>query len=152
MIVYIMVGPPCSGKSTLAKILAAESNTIRINRDDLRSMTKGRYVFGDRKVESIINTITIRAVEHCVKNRIDVILDATHCKLKYIQEIKDELSFYSTHNIQIKYVVCDEPLWKLKIRNIWRYIKTGIWIPVDVIKSMYKSFQEVKDKINNNEI
>ncbi len=150
MTLYIMVGPPLSGKSTIAKRLAQGKNILRINRDELRIMLKGKYVNGNPLVESVINAFTRYLIVRCILSGEDLIIDATHCKEKYINDIKDDIP--KDQDCIIKYIVCDEPLWKLKYRNIIRYIKTGIWIPVQVIENMHHTFQSVKLKIANNEI
>lgn len=151
MIIYIMVGPPCSGKTTLAKeILNYNDNIIRVNRDELRTMLKGKYVNGDYYVESLINILYKEFLRLACNSRRDILIDATHCKIKYINDIKKMLP--ENCNITIKYMVCSEPIWKLKIRNILRYFKTGVWIPNKVIVDMYNNSKAVESAINNNEI
>jgi predicted kinase len=143
-----MIGPPCSGKTTLAKtMIEYDRSILRVNRDELRIMIKGKYVVGDKVVEQMINDITRSSIEFASMMNRDVIIDATNCTVRAINDVKR----YAP-NATFKYVLCDEPLWKLKLRNIIRFYRTKIWIPTKVINSMYTNFQTLKEKINNNEL
>jgi predicted kinase len=151
MIIYIMVGAPCSGKTTLAKkMLEYDNNIIRVNRDELRVMLKGRYVVGDYYIESVINKLTEDVVGLACIARKDILIDATHVKVRYINDIKKMIPEFC--NYTIKYVVCDEPLWRLKLRNVLRYLRTGMWIPNKVLTNMYHNSRLIQSKINSNEI
>lgn len=144
-VVYVMVGPPCSGKSTFAKEIAKDRSFIRLNRDELRIMFRGRYSFGENYIESLVNDAIKFIGNKALEDGKIVVLDATHCKMKYINDVK---SIFPEDTIY-KYVVFDIPYWKQRWRNFWRYIKTGIWIPKEVSKVMHNSFQKVKEEIKN---
>lgn len=147
-----MVGPPCSGKTTKAKRLAKASDRfIRVNRDELRTMMRGHYVCDDLYVEKTINLITEQMIQLACASLKNVIIDATHCKVRYINDIKRMIP--EGCPVEFKYVLAENlPLWILKLRNIKRYIQTGVWIPKKVMENMYHNFQLIRQKIINNEI
>lgn len=146
-----MVGPPCTGKSYLAKRMARENNhMIRVNLDDLRTMLNGKYVFNNRVVENTASMIQRTVVEYALANEHDVIVDATHLKEKWIKKTLDVIPEGSHH--QVEYLVCEAPYWKQRWRNFWRWLKTGIWIPSEVAKNMNTNFSVMKQKIDNKQI
>lgn len=135
--IWIMCGPPCSGKSTYAKELAKGKDCIRVNRDELRIMIKGHYVCNNTIAEKIINKLIHIMIDEAILNNQDIVVDATHCKFSYMKDILDS---YGTI-CPFKVVLFDVPTWKLKMRNVLRYMKTGIWIPTKVIDNMVKNFK-----------
>jgi predicted kinase len=98
----LIKGLPGSGKSTLAKALVAESNgtVVRVNRDDLRMMTFGKYVLDNpREQEPLITKMQEAMVRATLRAGISVIVDDTNgnahfreawvrlaeqCKAKYV--------------------------------------------------------------------
>jgi predicted kinase len=147
MVVYILVGPPCSGKSTAAKQLCVEDpNIIRVNRDELRIMLKGRYTVGNRLVEACTTNIVRHTIDTVLRSGNDLVVDATHCKMKYIQDILEMIP--TDVDCVVKYILFDVPYWKQRWRNFWRWVKTGIWIPSNVSKAMDKNFKEVKKQLS----
>lgn len=76
----LTVGLPGSGKSTWAREWVAEdpSRRARVNRDDLRTMLRGKLVWGDRDLEeqvTIVQHISIRAL---LLRGISVVVDDTN--------------------------------------------------------------------------
>ena len=138
--IWVLIGPPCAGKSTYANKLARDKNYIRINRDDFRKMIKGSYDFKDQPVERIINRMTHEIINDAELNNRNVIIDATHCKWSYIREL------FENHKENKNFVIVffNIPLWKLKYRNIIRFFKKGIWIPIKVIDNMYVNYLNLK--------
>lgn len=149
--VYIMVGPPCAGKSTAAKYMARnDKGIVRVNRDELRTMLRGMYSYGEKFVESLVTLIERQVVYNATGAGIDVIVDATHCTTKSINKIKDMV--HEGEDVNFKYLLCIVPYWRQRWRNFWRYLKEDIWIPSDVSKSMTKNFHEIKGIIERGEI
>lgn len=145
-----MVGPPLSGKSTIAKkIVKADHNYVRVNRDDLRFMLRGKWT-QEKTIEYLVNLVTEMIIKSSIKLGMSVIVDATHCKAKYIYAIKDLVP--KDADVQIEYIVCDIPYWKQRLRNIWRNIKHRIWIPKHCSINMHKHFQHIKGLIDRGEI
>lgn len=82
----IIKGLPGSGKSTLAKALVAESNgtIIRVNRDDLRMMTFGKYVLDNpREQEPLITKMQEAMVRAALRADVSVILDDTNGNARF---------------------------------------------------------------------
>lgn len=132
--IILLIGPPCSGKSTWAKKYISENqDTVRINRDSLREMFKGKYKF-DKTIESLTTRVSVSIIKAAGAVNKNIVLDNTHCKNSYIIEMMNQFPGYK---FTLKFFV--EPLWKLKFRNIVRYIKTGVWIPPTVIENMEKN-------------
>jgi len=55
--------------------------------------------------------------------------------------IKENSTNYTCSVVEIKRF--DIPLWKAHYRNIMRYLKTGKWIPIKVMNSMYKNYKNL---------
>jgi predicted kinase len=142
--IIFLIGPPCSGKSTYAKKLAQLPDHFRVNRDDLRIMLKRKGPIG-RLGEKIGVLMMEKGIESIINSGLNlgVVIDNTHCKLSYLNEVKQK--YGSKADIQI--VLFDQPLWKLHFRNVWRCIKTRVWIPSHVINIMYDNFRIVKRQL-----
>jgi tRNA uridine 5-carbamoylmethylation protein Kti12 len=137
-VIYILVGPPCSGKTTEAKkMLADQTNLLRVNRDSYRYMLRNEG-YCNYNVENIITGLQDRAIDKALEGGYDVIIDNTHCKPKYISDL--------TKKYADKAAICvytfKASLLRLRFRNIVRYLKTGVWIPDHVLVSMQKGFKE----------
>jgi len=139
MTIKFLIGPPCSGKTTWCKQHLKSCSYIRVNRDELRIMLKGRYVVGNKVVESICNDLVIDSIYRAYKNNTSIIIDATHCKFKYITDIQSKINL---DNVSYSYTIFKVPYWKQRYRNFFRYLRTGIWIPKEVSKNMNKNFNE----------
>lgn len=129
--IIITVGPPLAGKSTWAKrFVRTNPEYVRVNRDDLRYMLRSSLKVG-QQLEDVITGISSYIILKALFNKKSIVLDNTHCKNKYIEDI---CSKFPNEEYIVKYFV--EPIWKLKLRNILRWIKTGKWIPPHVIDQM----------------
>ena len=136
---YIMVGPPASGKSTFARKL----NLPILSCDQLRIDFFGKdYKFSKEKEEIIWD---------CFYERIKLfndsfVIDNTNCRKVYIDRILEILP----KHFEVEYVLFDKPLWLLYIRNYWRWLWTGKFVPNDVIRNMQKNFRnECKNYIKS---
>lgn len=145
--IEILCGIPCSGKSTYADKQITKNlklDTTVISRDTIRDRVYGLRYKPDFKREQ---EITIRFNESLaiwleMPGINKIILDNTHCKEAYIDSIIDK--YKGSYNIVITYF--DIPLWRAKLRNYIRYIKTGKWIPNDVMNSMYNNYNKINRK------
>lgn len=141
----ILVGIPCSGKSTWANRLFANPflSTVVLSRDNIRKLEFGSNYIQSFAGEIIITKKYNKSLDLWLINpKIDrIILDNTHCREKYIDEIISKYSKSSDCYIKIRYFECS--LIKSYIRNVIRYIKTRRWIPFKVIKQMKKSFDSI---------
>lgn len=83
--VIVTRGLPGSGKSTWAKAWVAEDpdNRVRINRDDIRFASFGKYWGVD---EDYVSAVEMAAVKAAIKAGKDVVIDATHLKAAYVKK------------------------------------------------------------------
>ncbi len=107
MKVYVTIGLPGSGKSTWAKNIAkSDDNIVIINRDGLRSMIRGEYVF-DVRYERLIKEATDDMIMRSLESGFDVIIDETHIRKDRRQEIIDivrDFDEYSSCKTEVVYV------------------------------------------------
>lgn len=139
--IILLCGIPCSGKTTWTKqYLKDNTNTIRVNRDDLRVMLRDQG-FVDKPLEDIISAVQSLIVCEAQVEKIDVIIDATNCKLKYLQSWVD--TFEHIFDIRVKLFEIDRG--EAYSRNSKRY-QDGIQslVPINVIDNMYNNLQELK--------
>lgn len=142
--IQILVGIPCSGKSTYASIInnTFHLNTYIISRDKTREAFFGKRYKQNNKQEIFISKQNTKALVFYLMRGDNVILDNTHCKEKYIDEIINK--YGKDNKIEIKFF--DIPLWKAHYRNIIRYFKTGKWIPIKIMNNMYKNYKQINRK------
>jgi predicted kinase len=132
----ILVGPPCSGKSTWSKDYVDKNpKTLRFNRDDLRMMLKGTMNLAGLD-ESVITRMIQCGIWEGLENSRDIIIDQTNCRLKYIVNFIEDFGDIA----EIKIKVFEQPISELKKRNQLRSIETHIPpIPDYVIERMMQS-------------
>lgn len=136
-LIYIMIGPPCSGKTTLAKRMSLDPNNVRISREDLRSMIRGHFT-GETQVEDLVSYIVDKTLGKALEMRRNAILDQTNCKYRRLSSLEAQLK---DQGWTIRRIVLDIPYWKQRWRNFWRWVHTGNWIPRKVAQSMDKNFR-----------
>jgi len=142
-IIEILVGIPCSGKSTYAMDNIRWVNK-RVSRDDIREsdVFNQPYKFSSRNEEEVTKIFNREFESYLLMEDIEtIILDNTHCKESYIDKI---ISNNLTSIIIVKFF--DISLCKAHYRNIVRYFKTGKWIPINVMNSMYKNYNKINKK------
>lgn len=137
--IQILSGPPGSGKTTYANyLLSIDSSYVRVNRDDLRKMLKDAYVLDD-KLEIVLNKVQEQTISALLEKGYNIILDNTYCKIRYINQIIN--SFASIADVELVLIEPELSLEDLKQRNRSREKV----VPEEVVESMYKSFQVVKN-------
>lgn len=150
LVLIILCGIPCSGKSTWTESMInrlyehyGSAPVIVISRDEIREslfdMSKYRYdnerekLVTDRFYKQLSQAVTLK---HAV-----IILDNTHVKPArinvYLQSFKSMID-NKTMKVYVKFF--DIPLWKAKLRNIWRNFRTGKHIPNSVMNAMYSNY------------
>ncbi len=133
--INILVGIPASGKSTWSKdFIRNNPDWVRINRDDYRFMLRNES-FCEPKVEDMITKLVFNATREALKKKLNVILDATHVRVKYIEQIIEEFKYEA----DIKYQVFDISVSKAIERDNARDKKVG----EEVIKNMFKNYQDL---------
>jgi predicted kinase len=131
----ILSGIPCSGKSRFVKNYAHSYCVISC--DNLRG---NNYIFSKENEDEIWNKF------YDILNTAytNIIIDNTNCKQIYIDKIKKNLNKDFNWNIVV--IRFDISLRKAKIRNIFRYLKTGKYIPNEVMNNMYKNYNKLWKK------
>lgn len=146
--IIVLVGPPNSGKTTWSKdFMNKNKDYAKVSRDDFRQSLFGSWVIS-KNMEKVITDIHNQTVSSLIKNGINVILDNTHCKMKYIQEIID--IFGSECDIIFKMFDIDSHT--LHARNEYRGRVDGKYIPDTVMDNMIKNFNELKETFNFKDI
>lgn len=138
--IEILVGIPCSGKSSyVAKKLSLGEN-ISLSRDEYRLHYLPKNYKHNFKGEELITKLYDLDLQNLVAGgNYDIILDNTHCKEKYIDEIIKKYS----NDINVKIRFFDISLIRAHVRNILRYLKTSKWIPITIINNMYKNYNKI---------
>lgn len=91
--IKILIGIPASGKTTWSKdFVRSNDNWTRVSRDDFREMLKNSGVV-ENKVENIINELVNSTIEQSLLKKMNVIVDNTNLKEKYIQDIIEKFKY-----------------------------------------------------------
>lgn len=115
--IKVLVGLPGSGKSTWALDWAQNNpDWIRVNRDDFRFMLKG-LPFLDSKAETAITKMMTDAIETAILAGYNVIVDNTHCRLKYINELVKRFGEMATIEFQYFDVSAEECIRRDSLRE-----------------------------------
>lgn len=144
--VLIITGISGSGKSTFAKQFCNENpNWLRINRDELRksilTINLNEYWQGDnnfkQRVEALVNEMQNTTMRHALKRGWNVVIDNTHVKLAYINQLIKQLSDFE---IEIRFKLIDTPLEESIERDKSRLDQAG----EEVIREQYSRLQILK--------
>lgn len=132
--VLILRGPPASGKSTYAKSLV-DKGWHRVNKDEIRHMINNYKL--DNGDENMIHHIQSSIIKTMMKNGKNIIVDNTHCKQKYVNEVEELVNNYSAllqYDYKVRTQVFDVPLQVCIDRNAIRENP----VPEEVIRKMFK--------------
>jgi predicted kinase len=135
--IIITVGLPGSGKSTWAKNwINNNENWVRVNRDDFRQMLKGTPVC-ENKIEQLITLTQKDLIKKCLGKRLNVVLDNTHLKKEYINDIIETFKYHA----DIEFRVFDTPVETCIQRDALRSVPVGDTI----IRKMNKDWLRLID-------
>lgn len=137
--ILVLIGCPCSGKSTFAEYYLKFHDALRINRDELRMMLQFKEQL-EPEDESLLSRMVEKMVETAIQKGRDVLLDNTHTKKEFINQIIEKFN----HIANIEFKVFDVPIEELLQRNANRARK----VPIQVIKDMYARLQHLKQQFD----
>lgn len=127
---YMMIGLPASGKSTIAEKISKSEGAIIVSSDEIRKELLGD-INDQSKNELIFKTIEDR-IKFYLANKQDVIFDATNINYKRRRGFLHGLGM----KVKKIAVLVATPYEECLIRNAKRERK----VPEEVIKKMYYSF------------
>jgi len=137
--VTILVGIPLAGKSTYTKKFPKSDI---ISRDAIRLVFFGKdYQYTDKN-EKKVTEISKMLFDESIKEKKDILIDNTHCRESYVNDAIKMVP--SEWEIEVRFF--EIPLWKAYIRNVWRWIWKGKYIPIGVIRNMKKNFDKIDRK------
>ena len=116
----IMRGLPASGKSTKAKELVEQGNTVRINKDLLRTMLHFDKFTGIN--EGHTKDCSRKIADWFLSNGINVVIDDTNLNPSVVQSWKD---LARVHDAKIEYQDMDTPIEECIVRDETREKKVG---------------------------
>ena len=135
--ILILVGIPASVKSTWSKEhIRRNPDWVRVNRDDYRLMLKDAQMC-DPKIESMISELVTFAIRKSLRKKLNVIVDATNLRAKYINEFVNEFK----NEADIDFRIFDISLSEAIERDNARVAKVG----EEVIKKMYENYKVLVD-------
>lgn len=108
---YVMIGIPGSGKTTLAKKISVEENNIPIiSRDDIRHeigfCKEGEKCVSTKEGEDLVTCKVRQKIQECAKLGISFIVDNTSLRKTYRQQYQEYIKEY---NIAPIYVYVEAP-------------------------------------------
>lgn len=131
--IIILSGIPCSGKSTFAR--SQEGHIPILSCDTMRHQIFGAgYKHNSKGEERVWNSFYFQVANQ----RGTFIVDNTNCKKIYIDRLKEIHPDWPYTIIRF-----DCTLNQAYYRNIKRYLLTGKWIPIAVIKNMKKNYDNL---------
>ena len=142
--ILILVGAPGSGKSTFAKyFLRTEENWMRLCRDDFRVMHFATGNMSNHE-EQLIAEMIDASIETLLSRRSNVLIDATHCRRKYIDHYIERFN----HQADISFKVFDVDAATLAERCEKRFLSTGKLIPVATLKKFVTELEALKKEFD----
>src|SRR5690349_15440605 len=147
--IYCLVGISGSGKTTLAREMIKYLDAVIISRDQLRKHLFGYteetvhnyYQLDDvARREKIVTKHQDRLIQSVLDDGIDVILDNTHLKLSYINELKK-------FGVPIRFTLVDTDFETALERDQARVRHVG----EDVIRRQFEQLEHLKKVFDRSE-
>ena len=136
----ILVGAPCSGKTTFARyFIRTEENWMRLCLDDFRSM---QFASGNlsKDNERLISEIIDVAIDNLLQKHCNVLIDAQHCCMEEIERYIKRFN----HLANISFKLFDVDLETLTERCEKRFQSTGKSTSISKLKKSYEDLEELK--------
>lgn len=138
--ILVLIGIPASGKSTWSKdFVRRNPDYVRVNRDEFRLMLKNSQMC-ENKIEDMITSLVHATIGESLAKKLNVIVDNTHLKMKYITAIIDKFK----HSADIHFRLFDISVKKAIERDNDRDEKVG----EGVIKKMHKDYLALLDSFD----
>ena len=136
----ILIGIPAAGKTFYTKeFLKKNAGWVSVNRDSFRLMLRNEQMC-EPKIEDLITTLVNITIHNALAKNLNVIVDATNVKEKYIRQFINEFKY----SADIDYQVFDISLEKAIERDKNRDAKVG----ESVIKRMYNDYKILMDSFD----
>lgn len=140
---YIMRGLPSSGKSTKAEEIVSHGNTVRINKDLLRTMLHYDKFTG--KNEDNTRKASITLANHFLSNGVNVVIDDTNLNpktLKDYEQLAEIKSWQFGEKISVDIIDMYTGVGECISRDLIRAQKGERSVGKDVIIKMAMQYQE----------
>lgn len=136
----VLIGLPGSGKSTYANELVANTDYVKVSRDDIRLSLKGSYIVPS-ELEDLVSSIQDTTIKTLISKNKDFVVDNTHCKISYI---KDLINKYGKDTEITLHVVGSE----LSLKQVHeRNVNRDKAVPTEVVDKMNAGFKYVKSNL-----
>ena len=140
VVMLMLIGPPGSGKSSLARYISANCiDYIRISPDDLRQEMLGNAA--DQSNNQMIFAETYRRIQNNLSIRHNCILDSTNCRPMYRKKA-----------IKLFKPCCDILVGVLMSTSLSKCLENNFdrdrYVPEDVIRLMHRSLRDNPPKLS----
>lgn len=144
----VLIGPPCSGKSTYVKtVLEVDPDIVVVSRDNIRLMLYGKGYKQNAKDEEVISEIEHTTISSLLSKKKTVIIDGCNVKAEYLDNIKEKYSYLA----KIEFILVPQ-LSNVELtpeilvdRNIKRFESGQHWqnVPEEIIRKFYNRYQSL---------
>lgn len=148
-LITVLIGVSGAGKSTFARPLLKDKNTIRINRDDTRLMLFGAaqsdQLYYERKDIRACEDLVSETIDDVMYNALNkgrnIVIDNTNLQKKVI----DEIIFKFNHLADIELVFIDVELTEAQLRVMAR---NGIHTNTTYIVKQHNDYKKLKKSMH----
>jgi len=136
-IVRVLIGPPASGKTTWTKqFLLRNRDWVSVNRDAFRFMFRDEPT-PEPRVEDLITEMQAEAIVKALNKGLNVIVDNTNLRHKYLNEIIQLVQFKA----DVEFQIFDAPLHVCQKRDKERAKSVGD----EVVNKMHNQYKNIID-------
>lgn len=140
---FVLVGAPGAGKSTLAFKLALQEDAAIISGDDIRKELYGSWEIQGNWVE--VNDRIEQYVESCAERGVSVILDGTHYRTDYRNQVATLLRSYGYEDIEA--IVVNPSLATCLARNFRRSRNVPDYTVREIYDKLQASLPHIEEEL-----